>query len=126
MSLIYSIVQATSGGNISQGWEDLGWFNLTGNGPFMTFDKILSIIIATITVIAGLWFMFILVTGGLGIVTAADNKQALEEARKKIITGLIGLVVVIASIFLADLIGRIIGFNILNAGSTLQNLSPSN
>ena len=125
MYLFYSIVQAatTNGGDISPGFDfGQNWFGVANS--FNTFDKILSVVVAVITVIAGLWFLFILVIGGIGIITAADNKQALEDARKKITTGLIGLVVVIASIFLVDLIGRIIGLNILNAGSALQNLTP--
>jgi len=125
MFLFYSIIQAasTSGGDISPGFNfGQNWFGV--NESFNTFDKILSVVIAVITVLAGLWFLFTLVIGGIGIITAADNKQALEEARKKITTGLIGLVVVIAAIFLADLIGEIIGLDILNAGPTLQNLSP--
>ncbi|KKQ24915.1 MAG: hypothetical protein US39_C0012G0020 [Microgenomates group bacterium GW2011_GWC1_37_12b] len=119
-----SIVHAqVNGGDISNGFDfGQSWFSVANS--FSTFDRIISIIIAVITVVAGLWFIFTLIIGGIGIITASDNKQALEEGRKKIITGLIGLVIVIAGIFLADLIGTIIGLDILNAGSSLQNLTP--
>ena len=122
VSLI-SIAHAASGGDISNGFDfGQNWFGVANS--FSTFDRILSIVIAVITVIAGIWFLFILIIGGLGVISAGDNKNSLEEARKKIITGLIGLVIVIAAIFLAQLIGTIIGLDILNAGSALQNLTP--
>lgn len=121
--MFLSIVQAASGGDISPGFDmGQGWFDLTN--VFGTFDNIISIIIAVMTVIAGLYFIFIIITGGMSIISSSGNKTALEDGRKKIFNGLIGLVIVIAAVFLVDLIGAILGFNILGAGNILSNLTP--
>lgn len=84
-----------------------------GNACIVTFAKILSTAIGLMTIIGFIWFMFILFTGAIGIIGSGGDKQAYEGARKKITTGLIGLVVLIAAIFILDLVGIIIGVNFL-------------
>ena len=42
--------------------------------------------------------------------TIGGDKAAIEDARKKIINAIIGLTIVIAAIFLLDLVGTLIGF----------------
>ena len=51
-----------------------------------------------------------------------EAKAALEEARKRITTGLIGLIVVVAGIFLVDLIGGFLGLDILQPGLQIISL----
>lgn len=86
------------------------------------FETILSTSISVITIIGGVWFMFLVFTGALGIIGSKGDKQAYESAKKKITTGLTGLVIIIAAIFLIDLIGVILGLDILNVGRTIRNL----
>ncbi|PIZ46868.1 hypothetical protein COY29_05905, partial [Candidatus Woesebacteria bacterium CG_4_10_14_0_2_um_filter_39_14] len=80
-----------------------------------TLSKFISSTIGIMTIVAILWFIFVLVTGAIGIINAGGDKAALETAKKKITTGLIGLVIVIATIFIVSLVGRLIGIpDILN------------
>src|SRR3989338_5858411 len=73
------------------------------------FNNIISSVIGLITIIAGIWFVFLLITGAIGIISA----------------GLIGLIVVVAGIFLVDLIGGFLGLDILQPGETIINkLNP--
>ena len=89
------------------------------------FNNIISSVIGLITIIAGIWFVFLLITGAIGIMSAGGDKAALEEARKRITSGLIGLIVVVAGIFLVDLIGGFLGLDILQPGETIINkLNP--
>jgi hypothetical protein len=92
--------------------------------PFDTFETVLSTAIAIITIIAGIWFLFLLITGGISWMSAGGDKVAAENARKRITTGLIGLVVVVAGIFIVDLVGTLIGVDILNVGDLLYSLAP--
>jgi len=95
-----------------QGFGPLG--NPSGSG-ISTFSKFISSAIGLITIIAIIWFVFVLITGAIGMITAGGDKAAMESARKRISSGLIGLVVIVAGIFILDLIGNIIGIpNILN------------
>ena len=55
--------------------------------------------------------------------TAGGDKQKLETARSKITTAMIGLVIVIAAVFIIDFVGSLFGIdNILNPGELLDKL----
>lgn len=88
--------------------------NPTGTG-IDTFTKFISSTIGLMTIIAIIWFIFTLITGAIAMTTAGSDKASLENARKKITNGLIGLVVTIAAIFIIDIVGNLIGIpDILN------------
>lgn len=85
------------------------------DGGISTFSKFISSTIGLMTIIAIIWFVFVFITGAISMITAGGDKAALESARKRISSGLIGLVVVVAAIFILDLVGNLIGIpNILN------------
>lgn len=117
---------------IAQKQYNLG--DINGIGPLGTpgsdapslFAKFLSSAIGLMTVIAFIWFLFLLITGAIAFMTAGGDKMALENARKRITTGLIGLVIVIAAIFIMDLIATLLGIPaILDVGNWIEKLSPT-
>jgi len=83
---------------------------------------VISLIIGIITIIGGLWFMFILITGGLEVMKSGDDKNGLESARRKIMTGVIGIVIIVSGLFLAQFVGSVLGLNILSPISFLTSL----
>lgn len=104
---------------------------LSGFGPLgnpegtgiSAFSKFISSAIGLMTIIAIIWFTFVFITGAIAMIGAGGDKQAVESARKRITSGLIGLVVVIAAIFILDLIGNLIGIpNILNLGELFKQI----
>lgn len=88
------------------GYGPLG--NPQGEGVSL-FQTFLSSVIGLITIIAIIWFVFTLILGAVGMIGAGGDKAALESSRKKIATGLIGMVVVIAALFIVDLFGYLLG-----------------
>lgn len=74
--------------------------------------NIISVSIGVMTIIAIIWFVFIFISGAIGIMGAGADKNALEAAKKRISTGLIGLVIVIVAVFVIDLVGYLLGFPI--------------
>ena len=113
---------------------DIEFGQLKGFGPLgnvaskeeaiSTFSKFISSTIGLMTIIAVLLFIFVFITGSIGIITAGGDKAALETAKKKITTGIIGFVVTIASIFVIKLIGYLIGIpNILNFGALFSAIT---
>lgn len=89
------------------------------------FNSILSSIIGFITVIAFIYFMFTLITGALGIISAGGDKGKIETARSRLTTGIIGVIVVVAAFFIVDLIATLLGLpDFLDPGGTISNLSP--
>ena len=99
-----------------------GGFVGVGNGPLAkpgngidVFSAFVSGVIAVMTVIAIIWAIFTIITGAISIISSGGDKQALETARKKIISGIIGLIVVILALVIINLIGKLLGIsNILN------------
>jgi len=81
-----------------------------GTGAINIFTNLISTIIGLMTIIGIIWFVFVFITGAIGIISSGGDKQSLEAAKKKISTGLIGLVVVIIAFFILDLVGYLLGF----------------
>ena len=118
MKSLADITIAPEGGY--KGFGSLG--NVTDDG-FGKFSNFLSMTIGVLTVVAIIWFIFTLITGAISIISSGGDKQALETARKKITTGLIGIVIVIAAVFIIDLVGTIFGIEFLNIFSLLTKIS---
>jgi hypothetical protein len=84
------------------------------------FDKVISSIIGVITISAGLWFTFHILIAGFTWLTAAGDKTKAEKAQKMLTESIIGLVVVVAAVFIADLVGKLLGINILSPGAIIK------
>ncbi len=85
----------------------------TGSG-IEIFSRFISSTVGLMTIIAIIWFVFSFITGAIGILASGGDKNALESAKKKITTGIVGLVVTITAIFIIKLIGALIGINVLD------------
>ena len=96
-----------------RGFGELGLEGKIGMDSNIVFEKILSTTVGIITVIAGIWLIFTFITGGIAIMGAGGDKAALETAIIRIFSGLIGFVIVVVSLFIVDLIGKIFGLRLL-------------
>ncbi len=107
--------------------EGFGKLGTPGEEGVSIFSNFISSTIGLMTIIAIIWFVFSFFTGAIGIITAGSDKGALESSRKKIMTGVIGLVVTIAAIFVIRLLGILIGIeNILNIESLFNQINLNN
>ncbi len=105
---------------------------LTGQGPLgnplnaeYTFVGILTTIIGLMTIIAGIWFIFLLIIGGISWMTSGGDKGKLASARSQMLSGAIGLTIVVAALFLAEVFGGLIGLgNILDLGGMFSQIVP--
>jgi hypothetical protein len=94
---------------------DNGPLSNPGADPVGVFSKFISSIIGVMTIIAVIWAVFSIITGAISIISSGGDKQALESARKRITMGIIGLVVVIVSLLLIELVAYLLGISdILN------------
>jgi len=100
------------------GFGKLGLQGGTASSAEDIFTNFLSSAIGLMTIIAIIWFVFIFITGAIGYMSSGGDKAAVESARKKIVNGLVGLILVIIAIFVVKLIGYLIGIpDILNVTS---------
>lgn len=78
------------------------------------FGKLFSGAVALLLLVAFILAFFFLILGGISWLTSGGDKAAVEAARNKIISAIIGLVIVAAVWALFQLVGGAIGFNILS------------
>ena len=98
-------------GNPLRGIGPLGLENDEPWRSGILFSKFISTTIGIVTVVAIIWFIFLLITGAIGFMTAGGDKNAVETARKRLTNAIIGLVILIASLFVLVLIAYLIGLD---------------
>lgn len=86
------------------------------------FNKFVSTFIGILTLAAGLWFVFQIFIGAFGWLTAGSDKASLEGAQKRLTNAVIGLAIVVAAIFIIDLIGNLLGLDILKPGDFILHI----
>lgn len=107
------------------GFQGFGALGLEGKNPEDApniFSNAISTTIGVITVVAIVWFLIQLLTGAISIIGSGGDKGKMESAKNKITSGVIGLVVVIAGLFILDFIGSLFGLELLNVGGAILNL----
>jgi amino acid transporter len=76
---------------------------------------------------AGVAALFFLIWGGISWITSGGEKEKIEEARKKIVYAIIGLVVILASFFIINTVGALFGIAPFNLVTGVQcNGDPNN
>ena len=78
---------------------------------FDTFGSIVSVVVKNAFVLAGVISFILLIVGGFGVIMSAgsgDTKQ-MEQAKKSITGAVIGLIVVITSVFIVQIIATLTG-----------------
>ena len=101
-----------------EGFEGFGKLGLEGEpatNASVIFKDFLSGVVGILTIIAIIWSLFTFITGAISYVSSGGDKARVESAGKKITNGIIGLVLVIISIFVIKLVGYLLGIpDILN------------
>jgi hypothetical protein len=98
------------------GLRGYGPLGLEGESAYTAphiFNNFISSVIGVITTIAFIWFIFVFITGAVSIIGSGGDKGAMETAKKKLTTGIIGLVVTIAAVFIISLIGKLLGIDLI-------------
>jgi hypothetical protein len=105
--------------------------NFTGIGPYgnppgplsaiQSFMGIISSIIGLLTILGGLWFLFQIILGGLRWISSGGDKQANQEAQKRITNALMGIIIVIFAYAFTGLIGLIFGLETIDVGGLIAN-----
>jgi hypothetical protein len=82
---------------------------------FSTFGDIVSVIVKNAFVFAGIISFVLLIIGGLGVIVGAgsgDTKK-LEQSKKAITGAVMGLLIVVLSVLIVQVIATITGADIL-------------
>jgi len=125
MSIINSIIKSVHAAEIDVG-------GIKGIGPFgfenaavsagetqTQFGSIISTIVTALTVVGGLAFAIFFTMGGLKWLTAGGDKAKVSEASAQMTQGVIGLVAIVAGLFIVGIVGNVLGIDFLNPFKTL-------
>jgi hypothetical protein len=92
--------------------------------PVTTIASIISTAIGLMTVIAGVYFIFNIITSAVSIISSAGDKGNLESARTKMTHSMIGLVVTISAMFIVGMLTTVLGIpNFLNFAGRITDIS---
>lgn len=86
--------------------------------------SIITTIIGVLTIIAFIWFVIQFFLAAVQIIGSGGDKQALASARAKLSMSVVGVIVVIAAIFLIELVGTVFGIEILNLPKLINDIMP--
>ena len=103
MSLIQSALAAT--------------YQITGPGvnptrsgtPVQTTERILSVVIGVISVIAFIYFAIQIIFAGYEFISAQGDPKRLEGARKRITDGILGIIIIVVAMGLTGLLATLAG-----------------
>lgn len=76
-------------------------------------DKIITNAITIVFIVAAVLVLAMLIWGGIEWVLSGGDKEKVGNARKRIIASLIGLVIIALAYVILQVVGGIVGFNVL-------------
>jgi len=84
-------------------------------GTFTNFGSIVSVIVKNAVVIAGIISFILLILGGLGVIVGAGSgdEKKLEQGKKAVTGAVIGLLIVVLSVLIVQIIATITGIPII-------------
>lgn len=97
----------------------------TGFQAATTLEKVLSIALGGITIVAGVYLLFVFVIAAFNWLSAGGDSGKVEKARDSMIQGLLGLTLIVAAYAIAGVIGTVFGIKILKPGGVIQSLAPT-
>ncbi|NLG06769.1 MAG: hypothetical protein GX559_03695 [Candidatus Pacebacteria bacterium] len=93
-----------------------------GTGYATDFGKMFSSVLNVVMLIAAVLVFAFLIFGGIQWITSGGDKSKAEEARNKITSAVIGLIIVAASYAVINLVVNFLGFSDFN--SVFKNVTP--
>lgn len=94
----------------------------TESGALDNFESLISNILGVLTVLASLFFVIYFVVGAFEWVSSGGDKGKLEHARNRMTSGILGMVIIVASYSLLGLLSGLIGIDFLNPADQIRNI----
>jgi len=121
------IIAQTDLGNI-QGVGALNNITRTATGypsAFLLFERVISNVLALLTIIGSLYFMVQIIMSGYNYISAAGDKALVQAAQKKLSNSFMGLFIVVLAYLITGLVGRFVGLDIFAFHLSIATLNPS-
>lgn len=105
-----------------RGIGDLGLFNKSPSSSIDIFTNVLSAIVGVMTIAGVIWFLVNLITAAYQYMSSAGDSQKLKDAQQKIQNSIIGLFIIIASVFILSLFGSLLHVPFLDIGQMINRI----
>lgn len=92
------------------------------NFPSFEIGNVVSAVVGILLLVAAILAFLYLILGGIQWITSGGDKSAMESARNKITSAIVGLIIVAASWAVMLLIGQFIGFDILKGNVPIPTI----
>ncbi len=96
------------------------------NIPDVEIGNVISAIVGILLLVSAILAFLYLILGGIQWITSGGDKSAMETARNKITSAIVGLIIVAASWAVMLLIGQFIGFDILKGNVPIPTIPKPN
>ncbi len=96
----------------------------TEEGALTNLELFISNMIGVLTVFAAIFFIIYFLIAAVTWVTSGNDTGKLQNARERMLHGVMGLVIVVAAYGIIGLIGSIIGLDLLSPAEQLGNIIP--
>lgn len=77
--------------------------------PVSTLEKVISSVIGFFSIVGVLWFAIQIILAGFKYISSEGDKGKIEEARKSITNGILGITITLIAIFLVSLVANLLG-----------------
>ena len=84
---------------------------------FTTVGDIFSTLLKYILPLAGIVLLFMLIMGGIGLMTAAGDPKKMEASQGRITMALVGFLIIFISYFIVQLVEVVLGVDLLGGGT---------
>ncbi len=97
----------------------------TPTSYFDTGEKIISNILAVLSILGGIYFSVYFLLGGINWITAGGDQGKIDKAKKQMTGAAIGLIIISASYAISYIVGLVTGIQLLEPGKLLNSLMGS-
>lgn len=92
-----------------------------GTSAISMLEKIISTVVGVLTIVAVIFFALQIIFAGYAFLSSDGDQKKMEEARKRITEGVLGLFLVVIALGFAALIGRLTGLGNVLELQTMWN-----
>ena len=94
-----------------------------GGTPTSQVENILSQVIGFLTVVGVIYFAIQIILAGYSFLSSQGDKAKLEEARKRITNGILGLTIIVIAVGISALLANLLGIqDIFDINKMFQNM----
>lgn len=79
-----------------------------------SIGDVINDILPYIYSLAGIVLLLLLISGGIGLMTAAGDPKKVESSQKRITSAIIGVIIIFISFFVVQFLSRLLGIERLN------------